>query len=542
MNKTVKKRRISRILSALFMLLFLILSSIAIVGVTYADKAHIPDHVLNYDTNRLFWEEGTSDIYEDGTYRLNLFDSLPIGNDGMKIIAPGANDGGSMRLINRTSHKIEYTAAIFLINSDGVPITADFTNFDSLNRVVNYTPSLDIGNAKILRAVEGELDGYGAEDFYVSWEWEFSRGDEEDLFDTELGNLEISEITLGVYITVNDSLEPSTPSTENGYVNVDTDGDYILDTNIDTDNDGEAEINVDIDGDYVADINIDTGIDYIPDINIDINGDLSPDFNFDNDYNGSPDNNILPFEIINSVLKLDSEASEMVFSAISGVASVIKIDNFGVPISGIELSVAELREFAKSGRELTLVYEGAVVFIDNEALRDIADSAKGSSVVITVEKMLKNDFNEKQIAAFENNYVAIGLEFSVKSGSVLLNDKIEGGVEISIPYTLNKNTTKDDYVRYSIDKAGNLTDSGFEYIGDRVVFSLGADAECVLLYTHGELDDGTVTPEPPSCACLFCLFGGNCIMCWLCWLILILAVLLAIILIIGLLLLIIYGL
>ena len=161
MNKTVKKRRISRILSALFMLLFLILSSIAIVGVTYADKAHIPDHVLNYDTNRLFWEEGTSDIYEDGTYRLNLFDSLPVGNDGMKIIAPGANDGGSMRLINRTSHKIEYTAAIFLINSDGVPITADFTNFDSLNRVVNYTPPFDIGNAKILRAVEGELDLLG---------------------------------------------------------------------------------------------------------------------------------------------------------------------------------------------------------------------------------------------------------------------------------------------------------------------------------------------------------------------------------------------
>lgn len=542
MNKTVKRRRVSRILSALFVLLFLSCITLAIVGVTYADKAHTPDHVLNYDIGRLFWADGVSDIYEDGTYRLNLFDSLPVGEDGMKIIAPGANDGGAMRLVNKTSHSVDYVATIFLINDAGVPITADFTNFNSLNRATDYTLPSDLSSAKVLRAVEGRIEGYGATDFYISWEWAFSSGAEGDTLDTAIGDLEISEVTLGVYLTVYDSLEPKLPTDDDGYLNIDTNGDYYRDTNLDTDNDGEAEINVDIDGDYIPDINIDTGVDYIPDINIDINGDCSPDFNFDNDSNGKPDHSILPFEIIDGVLKLDTESASMVFDAISGVDSKIKLDNFGIPLTAVEISSDALREYSERGGDLNLVYPGFVVYISGDALRDIADAAKGSSVTITANSMVKQSFNDRQIEAFGDKYVAIGVEFSVTSGGTLLNSKIDGGMEISVPHKLHEGTASDEYILYSVDKSGNLTEGSFEYMGDMVVFSIGDDAECVLLYQNGDLSDDIVTPEPPECSCIICLFGGGCALCWLCWLVMILAALLILVLIIGVILILIYGL
>ena len=303
MKKTINKKRLSYIMSSIFVLLLVAILAFTIVGVTYADKAHVPDHVLNYETNRLYWTDGSTNIYEDGTYRLNLFDSLPVGDDGMKLIAPGSNDGGSMRLMNRTGHKVEYSATIFLINDAGVPITADFTNFDKSNVDHEYSLPNDLSDAKALRSVKGVLDGYGAVDFNIAWEWAFSTGEAGDIFDTDIGNLYISEITLGVWVTVSDSIEPTIPDEENGGTNIDIDDDGIPDMNIDTDEDGEAEINVDIDSDYIPDINLDKDGDKVPDVNIDIDGDGVADFNFDENNDGVADTNILRFTIVSMIMQ-----------------------------------------------------------------------------------------------------------------------------------------------------------------------------------------------------------------------------------------------
>ena len=200
MKKEIKKGRGSLILSTVFVLLLIATLAFTIVGVTYADSDNTPDHVLNYETNRLYWSHASSDIEEDGTYRLNLFDSLPTGEDGMKIIAPGATDGGSLRLVNKTGHSIEYSATIFLISEDDVPITADFWNFAPENIETGHELPSEIADAKVLRSVSGVLSGFGTCEFRIRWEWAFEAGDEADEFDTYLGDLELSEIELGVWV------------------------------------------------------------------------------------------------------------------------------------------------------------------------------------------------------------------------------------------------------------------------------------------------------------------------------------------------------
>jgi len=116
------------------------------------------------------------------------------------------------------------------------------------------------------------------QDFDIQWLWAFESG--RDAEDTLLGT-DGGTAKLGVYITV-----------VREDVNIDTDGDGILDGNIDTDGDGEPDINIDTDGDGKPDINIDTDGDGKPNINIDTDGDGIPDINIDTDGDGIADINI----------------------------------------------------------------------------------------------------------------------------------------------------------------------------------------------------------------------------------------------------------
>ena len=530
MKKRINQKRLGFIMSSLFALLFVAIIAFTIVGVTYADKAHIPDHVLNYETNRLYWSHGVSDIDDGGYYSLNLFESLPTGEDGMKIIAPGANSGGSMRLLNKTGHKIEYSATIFLINDAGVPITADFTNFDLTNIDTDYSLPDDVYSAKVLRAVKGELAGYGACDFVIEWEWAFSTGEDGDAFDTELGNLDLSEITLGVWITVSDPIEPTIPSDSN--VNIDTNEDGIPDINLDTDGDGEAEINVDIDKDFIPDINVDKDGDKIPDINIDIDGDCLADFNFDDNSDGVSDTNILEFVIIDGIIIFDEKASNMVLNELSSEKPKIKLDNFGYPLIGIKLDTDSFAIYAENGNNLNIDYGKFFVTIDNQSLMDITGIARGDSVVILAEKMVKSSFNILQQDAFGENSLGFGIEFSVKSDNKLLNEYVTGNMNISASHELHGGTLIEDYLFYSVSYSGELKEEDFEYENGKLVFDISEDARFALLYTKGELDDGEVEPEPPGCTCTFlCLFGGNCSMCWLCWVLIALALILVLLVI-----------
>lgn len=215
MNKKVKVGLISRIMATLFILIFVSVITFSILGFTFASDAHSSEHILSYNTNSLTWNDGATGIEEDGSYSIDLFDTLPVGEDGMKIIAPGANDGGSFSLLNTTSRPLEYTASIYLVTDSSVPIVADFPNFDPTNTVDNYVLPFEIEGAEVLRVVSGNLDSYESCEFIVEWEWAFSVGDEQDILDTAIGNLEFSELSLGIMVTVTD------PMAEDGIISPD---------------------------------------------------------------------------------------------------------------------------------------------------------------------------------------------------------------------------------------------------------------------------------------------------------------------------------
>ena len=206
MEKRIAERIISRVMAALFLLIFVSALTFSIIGITFASEAHSSEHILSYDTNSLTWNDGATGIGEDGSYSIDLFNTLPVGEDGMKIIAPGAKDGGSFSLINKTSRPLEYTAAIFIITDSGVPIIADFPSFDPSNTVEDYALPQDLADAKVLRVVSGELGSYKSCEFIVEWEWAFTVGDEQDMIDTGIGNLELSELSIGVMVTVSDPM------------------------------------------------------------------------------------------------------------------------------------------------------------------------------------------------------------------------------------------------------------------------------------------------------------------------------------------------
>ena len=284
-----------------------------------------------------------------------------------------------------------------------------------------------------------------------------------DIFDTDIGNLYISEITLGVWVTVSDSIEPTIPDEENGGTNIDIDDDGIPDMNIDTDEDGEAEINVDIDSDYIPDINLDKDGDKVPDVNIDIDGDGVADFNFDENNDGVADTNILRFTIVDGIIIFDDNATDLVLSTITPENPKIKIDNFGPGLRGIELSTYVLADYAEKGNELILDYGRLQVYADNQSLKDISDAATYDSVVIIAERMVKSSFNILQEEAFGENSVGFGVEFSVKSDNKLLNENITGKMEMTAKFTFHEETLPEDYKFYSVSYTGDLEEEDYVY-------------------------------------------------------------------------------
>lgn len=515
MNKTVLKRRAGFILSCAFAIVLISLIAATIVGVTYADKAHSSEHVLNYETNRLYWNDGVTGVNRDGTYQLDLFSSLPTGDDGMKIIAPGAKDGGSMSLVNKTGHSVQYSALIFLMSGDGVPITADFSNFDPSNIDANPTLPEDFSDATVLRAVTGELKGYEKCEFIIEWEWAFSTGDDGDILDTELGNLDLSELSIGVWVTVSDNIVPVFPSEENKNINVDKDGDGKPDVNIDTDADGEAEINVDIDGDLIPDINIDKNGDLVPELFIDINGDGLADFNYDNNSDGTADENILSFEIKDGIIIFGDKSSDMIFAELTDDNPTVRLDHFGPQLIGVQLATDSIKKYSETDKNLEINNGKFKIYADSAAIDGITASAKGFSVTITTLDLAQESFSLVQQNAFGEHFFVLGIDFAVKSSGKLLNSTIGGEMNISVPHTFYEDTNIEDYVISTVDIFGKRTDREFEYVDGNIVFGITDTSMSALLHTNGEI--GVVTPEGPSCSCSICLFGGNCSMCDICW-------------------------
>lgn len=208
MNNTVRVRLISRIMAALFILIFVSTVALSIIGITFANDAYTSEHILSYNTNSLTWNEGATDIEGNGAYNIGLFDKLASDkDDGTKQMEPGDGGSGSFRLFNTTSRPLEYTASIYMVTNVDVPIVADFPNFDPANNAIdNYALPFDIEGAQVLRVVSGKLEGYENCEFVAEWEWPFTVSPEQDIIDTEIANREDTYVSIGVMVTVTDPM------------------------------------------------------------------------------------------------------------------------------------------------------------------------------------------------------------------------------------------------------------------------------------------------------------------------------------------------
>ena len=504
------------LLISTIVLLFLAAVALPIASViTYAlHETRSPNHVLNYETNRLYWDTGTENIDENGVYQLSLFDSLPTGEDGEKIVSPGDEAKNVIQIRNKTGHSIEYKAVLYKISKDNVPIEADFTNVAKSDDVRIYTLPDGVLKTDVIRAVGGKIEAYDITSLDVEWKWEYFVSDEQDAMDTILGNLSSSDVTVGIWFTVTDTIEIDT---EYDDINVDTNGDGIPDINIDTDGDNEAEINIDIDGDTVPDTNIDVNGDMIPDLSIDLDGDKVGDFNFDSNGDNIPDTDVLELRNENGAVIITPDAMQIIVDKFEDHTELtLKLDNLGQYVNAVDIPTDKLAELADGLDSLEIVMTNLRASFDKAALESMLKQASADSIRIVVKEILKEELSTTQQNVLEKHQLAVAVKAYVYSGNTVITDFEGGKIKIAIPYTAYKNTRIIDYKVYDFKANGELIDLGAAYENGFFVFESESYSEYVVLY-HGKTDISGLEPEPPECNCMICLFGGNCTYCWLCW-------------------------
>ncbi len=516
MTKNLNKK-LRYALPILFFLLFASVVALPLLAnITFANRADAPVHILNYETGSLMWAEGTPDIDENGVCHLSLFDSLPKDENGDKLISPGKEDKSVLRLMNRTGHSVFFKAVLYKVSVHGIPIEADFSNFQGVKDEHIYNLPDGVEKSDVIRVVGGELSAYKTQDFDIEWIWKFDVDEESDKFDTYLANLERADVTLGVYITVTDNVEIK-PVPED--INVDTDGDGIADINIDTDGDGEAEINIDTDGDKIPDINIDADGDNRPDINIDLNGDGAPDFSFDTNGDKIPDRDVISLPDKNAIVKPDGDSWDKIFDKFEEEQALdLKLDNLGGYVEGVEVSTDALSRFVDGGGTLRFIFTNFKVEFDNKALAKIISEAVTDTVHVVAKEILKEELSPEQINALSGKQVALTARAYVYSGSKIISEFDEGRATLHVPFTKHKKTVIRDYKVYHINDDGGLEKMEDTYDEDKnfFVFTVEHFSEYVIIY-EGDRDIGVLPPAPHVCNCTICLFGGECTSCALCW-------------------------
>ena len=517
MSKTLAKikKQLHWLLPTLFFLLLATAIAMPLLShITYADRADAPVHTMHYETGRLYWVEGTPDIDENGICHLSLFDALPRGEDGEKLISPGDEDMSVIRLRNTTGHEVNYSVVLYKISKSGVPVKADITNLGADSDTHSYTLPKGVTKSNVIRAVGGEISPYQSQDFDIEWIWEYHIDEESDMLDTFLGDLERADVTLGVYVVVTDDVEV-VPAP--GDVDYDVDGDGIPDINLDTDNDGEAEVNIDVDGDKIPDINIDVNGDKKADTRIDLNGDGIADFNIDSNGDGTPDINVIKLPVENDTVKVDKESTEKIFDKFKEIPDLtLKFDNLGEYIEGIELSRDAMEYFANHGIRLRLIYTNLRVEFDSTAMKALIAGATTDRIYIVAKAILKEELSTPQLAALENKQLALPVRCFVYSGNKPISDFGGGIATVYVPYRAYTDTKIEDYKFYYLTKDGSFEDIDDVYQNGFFYFNVEHFSEYVLIY-EGDGDISGIPAEPPVCSCIICLFGDDCTKCELCW-------------------------
>lgn len=192
------------------------------VNMTYAQRENSPTHSLTYTKGHLKWDSAT-DINNNGIATLHLFDAQyenVSSLDKRVVVAPGTKGYHFIRLNNKSSNEISYTAVLYKITSSNkLPVQVTLQDGEYENTTSTGLPN-DIKNKEVVRSVKGTVTQNQRVDFDIMWLWDYEKSETQNLIDTYLGNQSAQnhaeDITVGFYIVIEDqnhSYNPSVPKT-----------------------------------------------------------------------------------------------------------------------------------------------------------------------------------------------------------------------------------------------------------------------------------------------------------------------------------------
>lgn len=194
-----------------------------VLELTYADRSETPKHFLTYTPGELQWDDATG-VDENGVAVLSLFDArygeTVLAENGDRVVAPGTDGLGIVRLHNSAERTVGYTAVLYQIRDNPeLPVEAALSG-EGFADTDTYTLPDRAKDAEVLRAVTGKIGGGEIQDFDVSWLWNYYEDDLQDRIDTLLGNRaayeEANDVTVGLYIVIEDDnqyIVPDSPYT-----------------------------------------------------------------------------------------------------------------------------------------------------------------------------------------------------------------------------------------------------------------------------------------------------------------------------------------
>lgn len=212
MKKTEKLQKwlLPTVLS-LFILQVILLP--VVLGVTYATRSQRPEHILTYTTGKLKWDSNTA-VTANGSGEINFFETLYQNvntENAEKILAPGTEKGGVIRLKNDSGRSIRYTAVAYSVKSSELLAAEAELAGEGFTDTDEYTLPEGIERGAVIRAVEGTLDAAKMQDFDIDWRWKFEDVDDmeaRDTIDTYLGDKSADgyadDVTIGFYLVVHD--------------------------------------------------------------------------------------------------------------------------------------------------------------------------------------------------------------------------------------------------------------------------------------------------------------------------------------------------
>lgn len=204
MEQELRSRR--GVLTTLIVLLF----AAALITFPYAFNltwsSPAADRTLTYTVGSLTWDSAAK-IDKNGVIQLSMFDpgyDNVKSADGENVVAPGTGKTTQILLKNTVSGSIRYTAVLYRLDKTDVPIAAGLTGPDPA--VKDYYLPNGVAAEQVVSAVGGTVNGGSVKTLDISWNWEFSKGnDKGDERDTMLGNKSpADEVEYGLYIVVED--------------------------------------------------------------------------------------------------------------------------------------------------------------------------------------------------------------------------------------------------------------------------------------------------------------------------------------------------